>query len=157
MAGSCMARKQMTCHPASEYRSPPGLSVPGHWDRSGHLQFWKRGPARTGAPESTSSLPAGRLRSREVHYRMKKIAIIAFLLAVCVAAGRAQESRQDISISGTGLIEPFIASSTDVQVSANYALAALASYRFMLPPSSAVKANYGMAYQNTIPYVISNT
>jgi hypothetical protein len=38
---------------------------------------------------------------------MKKIAIIAFLLAVGVAAGRAQESRQDISISGTGIIEPF--------------------------------------------------
>ncbi len=44
---------------------------------------------------------------------MKKIALIAFLLAVCVAAGRAQESRQDISLSGTALIEPFIASSTD--------------------------------------------
>jgi outer membrane immunogenic protein len=51
---------------------------------------------------------------------MKKIALIAFLLAVSVAAGRAQESRQDISISGTALIEPFIASSTDVQVHSNY-------------------------------------
>ena len=45
--------------------------------------------------------------------RMKKIAFLAFLLAVCVAAGRAQESRQDISISGTALIQPFMASSTD--------------------------------------------
>ncbi len=53
---------------------------------------------------------------------MKKIALLAFLLAVCVAAGRAQESRQDISISGTALIEPFIASSTDVQVHSNRAL-----------------------------------
>ena len=69
---------------------------------------------------------------------MKKIAIIAFLLVVGVAAGRAQESRQDVSISGTGLIEPFIASSTDVQVSANRAFGALASYRFMLTPSSAL-------------------
>ena len=33
--------------------------------------------------------------------RMKKIAFFVFLLAVCVAAGRAQESRQDISLSGT--------------------------------------------------------
>jgi opacity protein-like surface antigen len=88
---------------------------------------------------------------------MKKIAIIAFLLVVGVAAGRAQESRQDVSISGTGLIEPFIASSTDVQVSANRAFGALASYRFMLTPSSALEANYGMTYQNTIHYVISNT
>jgi opacity protein-like surface antigen len=88
---------------------------------------------------------------------MKKIALITFLLAVCVAAGRAQESRQDISISGTGLVEPFIASSTDVQVSANRAFGALVSYRFMLTPSSAVEANYGITYQNKIHYTISNT
>jgi opacity protein-like surface antigen len=86
---------------------------------------------------------------------MKKIALIAFLLAVCVAAGRAQESRQDISISGTGLIEPFIASQTDVQVHSNYALGALASYRFMLTPSSALEANYGITYQNKINFVVN--
>ena len=85
---------------------------------------------------------------------MKKIAIIAFLLAVGVAAGRAQESRQDISISGTALVEPFIASQTDVQVHSNYALGALVSYRFMLTPSSALEANYGITYQNTIKYVL---
>jgi opacity protein-like surface antigen len=83
---------------------------------------------------------------------MKKIAIIAFLLTVCVAAGRAQESRQDISISGTGLVEPFIASQTDVQVHSNYALGVLASYRFMLTPSSALEANYGITYQNKIHF-----
>jgi outer membrane immunogenic protein len=88
---------------------------------------------------------------------MKKIALIAFLLAVCVAAGRAQESRQDISISGSGLVEPFIASQTDVQVSANRAFGVLASYRFMLTPSSAIEGNYGITYQNKIHYVISNT
>jgi opacity protein-like surface antigen len=83
---------------------------------------------------------------------MKKIALIAFLLAVCVAAGRAQESRQDVSISGTGLVEPFIASSTDVQVHSTTAYGALASYRFMLTPSSAFEANYGITYQNKITY-----
>jgi opacity protein-like surface antigen len=88
---------------------------------------------------------------------MKKIAIIAFLLAVGVAAGRAQESRQDVSISGTGLIEPFIASSTDVQVHSNRAFGALASYRFMLTPSSAVEGNYGITYQNTISFLVGNT
>ena len=85
---------------------------------------------------------------------MKKIALIAFLLVVCVAAGRAQESRQDVSISGIGLIEPFMASQTDVQVHSTYALGALASYRFMLTPSSALEANYGITYQNTIKYVL---
>ena len=88
---------------------------------------------------------------------MKKIAFIAFLLVIGVAAGRAQESRQDISISGTGLIEPFRASSTDVQVSANRGFGALASYRFMVTPSTAFEANYGITYQNNIHYVISNT
>jgi opacity protein-like surface antigen len=83
---------------------------------------------------------------------MKKIALFAFLLVVCVAAGRAQESRQDISLSGTGLIEPFIGSSTDVYVHSNYALGALVSYRFMLTPSSAVEGNYGVTYQNKITY-----
>jgi opacity protein-like surface antigen len=83
---------------------------------------------------------------------MKKIAIIAFLLAVCVAAGRAQESRQDISISGTGLIEPFVGSSTDVYVHSNTAYGGLISYRFMLTPSSALEANYGITYQNKINF-----
>jgi opacity protein-like surface antigen len=85
---------------------------------------------------------------------MKKIAIIAFLLAVGVAAGRAQESRQDFSLSGTGIIEPFIASQTDVQVHSSYGLGALASYRFMLTPSSALEANYGIDYQNKLRYYL---
>jgi opacity protein-like surface antigen len=83
---------------------------------------------------------------------MKKIALIAFLLAVSVAAGRAQESRQDISLSGTAIIEPFMASSTTVQVSSNRAFGGLASYRFMLTPTSAVEANYQMTYENNIHF-----
>ena len=83
---------------------------------------------------------------------MKKIAIVAFLLAACVAAGRAQESRQDVSISGMGLIEPYIGSSTDVYVHSNTAEGALLSYRFMLTPSSAIEANYSITYQNRINY-----
>jgi outer membrane immunogenic protein len=86
---------------------------------------------------------------------MKKIVLVLFLLALGVAAGRAQESRQDISLSGTGVIEPFIASSTDVQVHSNYALGALLSYRFMLTPSSALEANYGITYQNTFHYKLN--
>jgi opacity protein-like surface antigen len=83
---------------------------------------------------------------------MKKIALIAILLAVCVAAGRAQESRQDISLSGMGLSEPFIGSPTDVYVHATPSYGTLASYRFMLTPSSAIEANYGITYQNKITY-----
>jgi opacity protein-like surface antigen len=123
--------------------------------RLGHLQFSKRGPARTGAPELTSLLPARRLRTREVQDRMKKIAIIAIVLSVCAAAGRAQESRQDVSISGTSMLEPWIASSTNVQVHSTVGFGVLASYRFMLTPSSAVEANYGMTYQNKIHYYVN--
>jgi opacity protein-like surface antigen len=42
-------------------------------------------------------------------------------------------------------------------VSADRAFGALASYRFMLTPNSAVEANYGVTYANEIHYVISNT
>ncbi|MGA7858550.1 MAG: outer membrane beta-barrel protein [Terracidiphilus sp.] len=88
---------------------------------------------------------------------MKKIAFIAFLLVAGAAMVRAQESRQDVSLSGTALIEPFIASSTDVQVHSNTAYGALLSYRFMLTPSSALEANYGITYQNKMSFLISNT
>ena len=83
---------------------------------------------------------------------MKKIATIALLLAGIATTARAQESRQDISLSGTSLIEPFIASSTNVQVSSQRAFGVLASYRFMLTPTSALEANYGITYQNSIHY-----
>src|ERR1035438_9336128 len=88
---------------------------------------------------------------------MKKIVFFAFLLTVCVAAGRAQESRQDISLSGTALVEPFIAGANDTLVHSNRAFGALLSYRFMMTPSSAVEANYGMTYENKINYKIGNT
>ncbi|MGO8756933.1 MAG: outer membrane beta-barrel protein [Terracidiphilus sp.] len=83
---------------------------------------------------------------------MKKLAFLVFLLAVCQAAVRAQESRQDISLSGTALIEPYKASSTDVQVHSNPAYGGLVSYRFMLTPTSALEVNYGITYENTLTY-----
>ncbi len=88
---------------------------------------------------------------------MKKIAFFVCLLAVCVAAARAQESRQDISLSGSALIEPYKASSTDVQVHSTTAYGGLASYRFMLTPTSALEVNYGITYQNKIAYLLNST
>jgi outer membrane immunogenic protein len=104
------------------------------------------------APESMSWLPAGGLDSLEVQERMKKIVLIAFLLAGSAVVCSAQESRQDMSLSGTALSEPFMASSTDVQVSASPAYGALLSYRFMVTPTSALEANYGITYQNNISF-----
>jgi len=83
---------------------------------------------------------------------MKRIAFFVCLLAVCAAAARAQESRQDISLSGSALIEPYKASSTDIQVHSTTAYGGLASYRFMLTPTSALEASYGLTYQNKITY-----
>ena len=86
---------------------------------------------------------------------MKKIAFLVALLAACVAMGRAQESRQDVSISGFALIEPFMSSSTTVEVNSTPAYGALVSYRFMLTPSTALEANYGITYQNSIGYYVN--
>jgi outer membrane immunogenic protein len=86
---------------------------------------------------------------------MKKIALLAILLAASVIAGRAQESRQDISLSGMGIVEPFETSSTTVQVNSTTAYGALLSYRFMLTPTAALEANYGITYQNSIGYYVN--
>jgi outer membrane immunogenic protein len=91
----------------------------------------------------------------EVQDRMKKIALYACLLAACAATGIAQESRQDISLSGTALIEPFRASSTTVQVNSTTAYGGLISYRFMMTPTAALEANYGITYQNSIGYYVN--
>jgi outer membrane immunogenic protein len=88
---------------------------------------------------------------------MKKIVLVLFLLAGFAAAGRAQESRQDVSLSGIGLIPPFVASTTAIQVHSNSAFGLLASYRFMLTPNSALEANYGITYQNQYSFVIANS
>jgi len=88
--------------------------------------------------------------SREVQDRMKKIALLALLLTVGLVAGRAQESRQDVSLSGSVQIQPFVASTTDVQVGAKRAIGGLASYRFMLTPRGAVEANYGINQNNIL-------
>ncbi|MGB0062879.1 MAG: outer membrane beta-barrel protein [Terracidiphilus sp.] len=87
---------------------------------------------------------------------MKKIAFIVALLAASVTIARAQESRQDISLSGFGLIEPFAYSTSDIYVNSNPAYGALASYRYMLTPTVALEANYGITYQNSIHYTSPN-
>jgi outer membrane immunogenic protein len=86
---------------------------------------------------------------------MKKIVSFALLLAACAAAASAQESRQDISLSGTALIEPFRSSTTTVEVNSTTAYGALLSYRFMMTPTSALEANYGITYQNSIGYYVN--
>ena len=80
---------------------------------------------------------------QEVHDRMKKLALLALLLTVFTIAGQAQESRQDVSVSGSVVLEPYVNSTTNVTVASKRGLGALFSYRFMLTPRGAIEANYG--------------
>ncbi|GGH16133.1 hypothetical protein GCM10011586_37750 [Silvibacterium dinghuense] len=68
------------------------------------------------------------------------------LLPLMAAACFAQESRQDISVSGTGLIPPFIAGNA-VQLHANVGYGVLISYRYLLTPRSGLELNYQYAQQ----------
>ncbi len=79
---------------------------------------------------------------------MKKSMVVCALLAGTAAAAMvpnqaiAQESRQDVSISGNVLLAPQV-NGNGAQLNTNTSLGALASYRYMLTPRSALEANYG--------------
>lgn len=78
--------------------------------------------------------------------RMKKMIWVCALL-VSAAAG-AQESRQDVSLSVLGNIPPQV-NGQGSQVNADLGIGALASYRFMLTPRSALEANYTFSQYQT--------
>jgi outer membrane immunogenic protein len=84
---------------------------------------------------------------------MKKILLLFLLLPFLAAVGRAQESRQDISLSVSGVFPPFIVGN-DVQQTGTYGLGGLLSYRFMVTPRSALEVNYQYA-QNSQKYYTS--
>ncbi|HZD47711.1 MAG TPA: outer membrane beta-barrel protein [Silvibacterium sp.] len=72
---------------------------------------------------------------------MKKVARLFLLLPLLAVAGFAQESRQDASVSGTGIFPPYVYGNT-VQQHPRYGWGVLASYRYMLTPRSAIEGNY---------------
>jgi len=72
----------------------------------------------------------------------KSLLLFLLVLPLLAASCFAQESRQDISLSGTAIIPPF-ASGDGVHVHATTGWAGgLASYRFMLTPHGALELNY---------------
>ena len=83
---------------------------------------------------------------------MKTMLMGALLLAGAAAYG--QESRQDASISVTGLFGPEV-NGNAVRLDQTKTLGILASYRYMLTPHSALELNYSFA-QNSTKYVISS-
>ena len=75
---------------------------------------------------------------------MKKTMLLGVLM-LSAAAGYAQESRQDVSFSGTGIFGPTVHGAANVQQSMTGALGLLLSYRYMLTPKSALELNYSFA------------
>jgi outer membrane immunogenic protein len=75
---------------------------------------------------------------------MKKSLLLLLLLPFVAVAGFAQESRQDISVSGSALIPPFIAGQ-GVQAHANVGYGVLFGYRYLLTPHSGLELNYQYA------------
>ncbi len=83
---------------------------------------------------------------------MKKMMLLGALI-LFAAAGQAQESRQDVSVSAIGLFAPQVnGNSVKMNTSSTYGF--LASYRYMLTPRSALELNYSFA-QNQQNYQTS--
>ena len=84
---------------------------------------------------------------------MKKTLLLFLLLPFLAVASQAQESRQDVSVSVTGIFPPFITGNA-VQQTGTYGLGGLVSYRYMLTPRSGLELNYQYA-QNAQKYYTS--
>ena len=84
---------------------------------------------------------------------MKKSLLLFLLLPFLATASHAQESRQDISVSATGVFPPFITGNA-VQQTGTYGLGGLISYRYLLTPRSGLEVNYQYA-QNSQKYYTS--
>ncbi|MEO6805558.1 MAG: acyloxyacyl hydrolase [Edaphobacter sp.] len=80
---------------------------------------------------------------------MKKTMLLLGALMLSAAAGYAQESRQDASISGSAAFAPAVTGNS-VQKNTSMTIGLVASYRYMLTPRSALEVNYG--YQQNTQY-----
>jgi outer membrane immunogenic protein len=84
---------------------------------------------------------------------MRKFLLLAVLLPMLAVVGFAQESRQDISVSGAGFIPPFVAGN-GVQLHATVGYGGLLSYRYMLTPRSGLELNY--QYAQNVSHPLTN-
>jgi hypothetical protein len=78
----------------------------------------KRGPKGLRVQESTDleasakANASGSLSSQGLKERMKKVSLLFVLLPLLAVAGYAQESRQDASLSVTGIFPPYVYGNT---------------------------------------------
>jgi outer membrane immunogenic protein len=75
---------------------------------------------------------------------MKKLSfLMLFLLAVATLPALGQESRQDISVSGSAIMAPFAAgNAVQLHSTVGYGPGGLVSYRYDLTPHGALELNY---------------
>jgi outer membrane immunogenic protein len=77
---------------------------------------------------------------------MKKSLLLLLLLPLTAVACFAQESRQDISASGSALFPPYIAGN-GAQLHATVGFGGLISYRYLLTPRNGLELNYQYAQE----------
>lgn len=82
---------------------------------------------------------------------MKKTVLLGALLLSAAVLGRAQESRQDISLSGFGTLAPDVYGNAVVPMHSTHTIGELVSYRYLLTPRSGLELNYSYA-QYSIKY-----
>ena len=82
---------------------------------------------------------------------MKKTVLLGALLMSAAVAGRAQESRQDASVSATEVVAPQIAGQSVSDMRTTLVTGVLGSYRYLLTPRSGLELNYAWS-QNSIVY-----
>ncbi|MFC6645003.1 porin family protein [Granulicella cerasi] len=82
---------------------------------------------------------------------MKKMMLLGACLLLGSVAAQAQESRQDVSISGFETISPDVYGNGVYPMHSSMTTGVLASYRYMVTPRSALEVNYGFS-QYTIRY-----
>lgn len=82
---------------------------------------------------------------------MKKMMLLGALLLCGAVAGRAQESRQDVSASAYGLFGPQV-NGLGIQMNTTSALGFLGSYRYSVTPRSSLEVNYSFI-QNSEKYL----
>ena len=74
---------------------------------------------------------------------MKKCALFLACLPLAGAVAHAQESRQDASVSYSGLFSPKVVGNTVRQTGTIGYVGVLGSYRYLLTPRGAAEVNYG--------------
>jgi len=82
---------------------------------------------------------------------MKKMMLLGALLVCVAAVGNAQESRQDVSVSGFGVFGIDVHGTSAVQQQPIGAGGFLVSYRYSLTPRSGLELNYAFD-QSSIKY-----